>query len=77
MHLTWSIGGYDNVSNRDNRDDTNDMDIEKTMNVEQQGNANNQKGTVKRSIMLRMLLATKFNIKLRLQYCLALLIRFC
>ncbi|KAM0915235.1 hypothetical protein ACQ4PT_010998 [Festuca glaucescens] len=41
-------GGDNNGSNGDKTDGANDMDIEKTMNNEQQGNANSQKGTVKK-----------------------------
>ncbi|KAM0838613.1 hypothetical protein ACQ4PT_060844 [Festuca glaucescens] len=40
-------GGDTNGSNGDNRDGSNDMDIEKAMNNEQQGNGNSQKGNVK------------------------------
>ncbi|KAM0838716.1 hypothetical protein ACQ4PT_060784 [Festuca glaucescens] len=40
-------GGDNNGSNGDNRDGANDMDIEKAVNNEQQGNGNNQKGNVK------------------------------
>ncbi|KAM0903879.1 hypothetical protein ACQ4PT_018401 [Festuca glaucescens] len=40
-------GGDNNGSNGDNRDGANDMDIEKAVNNEQQGNCNNQKGNVK------------------------------
>ncbi|KAM0913915.1 hypothetical protein ACQ4PT_011850 [Festuca glaucescens] len=40
-------GGDNNGSNGDNRDGANDMDIEKAMNNEQQGNGNSQKGNAK------------------------------
>jgi hypothetical protein len=42
-------GGDDNGSNGDNRDGANDMDIEKTMNNEQQNNVNIKKSTVKKA----------------------------
>ncbi|KAM0854043.1 hypothetical protein ACQ4PT_050683 [Festuca glaucescens] len=41
-------GGDNNGSNGEKTDGANDMDIEKTMNNEQQGNANSQKVTVKK-----------------------------
>ncbi|KAM0838450.1 hypothetical protein ACQ4PT_060955 [Festuca glaucescens] len=41
-------GGDNNGSNGDKTDGANDMDIEKMMNNEQQGNANSQKVTVKK-----------------------------
>ncbi|KAM0909357.1 hypothetical protein ACQ4PT_014862 [Festuca glaucescens] len=41
-------GGGNNGANGDNVDGAKDMDIERTMNNDQQGNANNQQGTVKK-----------------------------
>ncbi|KAM0836563.1 hypothetical protein ACQ4PT_062236 [Festuca glaucescens] len=41
-------GGGNNGANGDNVDGAKDMDIERTMSNDQQGNANNQQGTVKK-----------------------------
>jgi hypothetical protein len=41
-------GGDNNGSNGDKVNGADDMDIEKTMNNKQQGNADSQKGTVKK-----------------------------
>ncbi|KAM0857879.1 hypothetical protein ACQ4PT_048192 [Festuca glaucescens] len=41
-------GGGNNGGNCDNVDGAKDMDIERTMNIDQQGNSNNQQGTVKK-----------------------------
>jgi hypothetical protein len=40
-------GGRNNGTNGDNVDGAKDMDIERTMNIDRQGNANNQQGSVK------------------------------